>query len=228
LELRYTFSSNWFLNNSSGIVPLKEFWYSDTNDNFLRLPNSGGIEPDMLLALKLRFCRYFRCPISGPIEPETPEDDRSREITLFLPLQPTPFHAQGVASEAVQLDLRELGSMRLLDRERRARPSELKPCDDESNDMKNSQNQCQKTSFILFLKFCIEISTRSFYISYIQVGQYINKWGLHICTVVIIKGAHIGNFPPKATFGHKLKKLQVTFVFPIKGGGNSFLAYNLD
>jgi hypothetical protein len=107
----------------------------------------------MLLADKSRICRYFRRPISGPIKPETSDDDRLREITLFLPLQPTPFHVQGFA-EALQLALMELGSMRLLDRARRARPSELIPCDVETN-MKNRKNQCQKTSFILSLKILL-------------------------------------------------------------------------
>jgi hypothetical protein len=104
-----------------------------------------------LLADKMRTCMYFRRPISGPIKPETSDDDRSREITLFLPLQPTPFHVQGVASEPLQLVLMKLGSIRVLDRARRARPSELIPCDVETN-TNNRKNRCQKTSFILSLK----------------------------------------------------------------------------
>jgi hypothetical protein len=105
----------------------------------------------MLLSDKLRTCRYFRCPISGPSDPEIPDDVRSREITLPLLSQVTEFHLQGVALEASQLELMLLGSMRFLDRARRARPSELKPNDDETNVM-NSNNHCQKTRFISPLK----------------------------------------------------------------------------
>jgi hypothetical protein len=79
-------------------------------------------------------------------------------------LQPTPFHVQGVASEALQLVLMKLGSIRVLDRARRARPSELIPCDVESN-TKNRKIQCQKTSFILFLEILHRSQQQIFFLS---------------------------------------------------------------
>jgi hypothetical protein len=105
----------------------------------------------MLLPDKSRICRYFRRHISGPSEPETPDDVRSRAITLFISLQSTPFHVQGVASAVLQLDLIELGSIRFLDRARRAWPSGLKLHDDVTKE-KNSENQGQKTRLIWYLK----------------------------------------------------------------------------
>jgi plasmid replication initiation protein len=66
-------------------------------------------------------------------------------------LQLTPLHVHGVASEALQFELMELGSMRLFDRARRAWPSEFKLQDDATK-VKNSITQGQKTSLILSLK----------------------------------------------------------------------------
>jgi len=115
------------------------------------------MKPDILLADKLRTCRYFRSPISDPMEPETSDDDRSRETTLFLLLQPTPYHLQGVALEAFQPEVMLLGSMRFLDRARRARPSELKLHDDETK-AKNRKNQYHTASLIVPEKVCIQVS----------------------------------------------------------------------
>jgi hypothetical protein len=81
----------------------------------------------MLLLDKMRICRYFRRPISGPSEPETPDDGRLREIKVLL-LQNTPFHPQGVASEAFQFKITGLVILRFLERARRARPSKLRLC----------------------------------------------------------------------------------------------------
>jgi hypothetical protein len=62
-----------------------------------------------------------------------------------------PFHLHGVASEALQVDIVEPGSMRLLDRARRATPSELKLQDDQTN-VENIKNQSHKTCLILMLE----------------------------------------------------------------------------
>jgi len=120
--------------------------------SILQLPNSVGMEPDMLLADKKRSWRYFRRPISGPIDPETSDDDRSIEITLLLSLQATRCMYKEWHQKCSSWILWNLAvRTRLLDRSRRARPSELKPQDDETK-MQKSKTQWQGTSFILSLK----------------------------------------------------------------------------
>jgi len=135
------------------------------------------MKPDILLADKLRTCRYFRSPISDPMEPETSDDDRSRETTLFLLSQPTPYHLQGVALKAFQLEVILLGSMRFLDRARRARPSELKLHDDETK-AKNRKNQYHTASLIVPEKVCIQVSR---WLNFLYANRQMlkSKWTVH-------------------------------------------------
>ena len=180
--------------SSSNLVQLP-IELGKTPDNIfsciLQFPNSRGIKPDMLLADKMRICRYFRYPISGPNLKPLMMIGQEKSLCSFHCNQHHSMH-KGLHQKRSSWILwnlvvwgfwteqEELGHLN-------SYPVMLKLT------RRIEKTNARKPASSCPWKFCIEVSRRSIFFSYVQVVHRTIKWGLHVWTVVIKKIAHVGN-----------------------------------